>query len=133
MHTGHTKQCSVQFPAFVEVVDAKARLEGLLRRCLLAGALSSFISEKEERKQVMEAVGDACEQEEQMEAAREVYLAAPNPCAALRILNRQLSDLIPSSITDQTSSRSHCLSFLMWQTSSMCRFARTQAVFSFTR
>ena len=51
----------------------------------------------------MEAVGDACEQEGQMEAAREVYLAAPNPCAALRILNRQLSDLIPSSITDQTA------------------------------
>lgn len=67
------------------------------------GALSSFIPKKEERKQVMEAVGDACEQEGQMEAAREVYLAAPNPCAALRILNRQLSDLIPPSITDQTS------------------------------
>lgn len=52
----------------------------------------------------MEAVGDACEQEGQLEAAREVYLAAPNPCAALRIINRQLSDLIKPAISDQAAS-----------------------------
>ena len=70
-----------------------------------AGALSSFIPEGRERRQVMEAVGDACEQQGQMEAARELYLAAPNPCAALRIINRQLSDLIKPAITDQAASK----------------------------
>lgn len=69
------------------------------------GALSSFIPEGRERRQVMEAVGDACEQQGQMEAARELYLAAPNPCAALRIINRQLSDLIKPAITDQAASK----------------------------
>lgn len=68
-----------------------------------SGALSSFIPEGRERRQVMEAVGDACEQQGQMEAARELYLAAPNPCAALRIINRQLSDLIKPAITDQAA------------------------------
>ena len=70
-----------------------------------AGALSSFIPDGRERRQVMEAVGDACEQQGQMEAARELYLAAPNPCAALRIINRQLSDLIKPAITDQAASK----------------------------
>ncbi len=70
-----------------------------------AGALSSFIPEGRERRQVMEAVGDACEQQGQMEAARELYLAAPNPCAALRIINRQLSDLTKPAITDQAASK----------------------------
>lgn len=59
----------------------------------------------------MEAVGDACEQEGQLEAARELYLAAPNPCAALRILNRQLSDLIKPAISDQAASTTS----LPWQ------------------
>lgn len=51
----------------------------------------------------MEAVGDACEQQGQLETARELYLAAPNPCAALRIMNRQLSDLIKPAITDEAA------------------------------
>ena len=57
----------------------------------------------------MEAVGDACEQQGQMEAARELYLAAPNSCAALRIINRQLSDLIRPAITDQAASTPPCM------------------------
>lgn len=68
-----------------------------------SGALGSFVPDREERRQLMEAVGDACEQEGQMEAARELYLNAPNPCAALRIFNRHISDLIPASITDPAS------------------------------
>lgn len=51
----------------------------------------------------MEAVGDACEQQGQLETARELYLAAPNPCAALRIMNRQLSDLIKPAIADEAA------------------------------
>lgn len=53
-----------------------------------------------ERRLLMEAVGETCEQQGQLEQARELYLAAPNPCAALRIMNRQLSDLLPSAVTD---------------------------------
>lgn len=52
---------------------------------------------------MMEAVGDACEQQGQLETARELYLAAPNPCAALRIMNRQLSDLIKPAIADEAA------------------------------
>ena len=51
----------------------------------------------------MEAVGEACEQQGQLEQARELYLAAPNPCAALRIMNRQLSDLTPSALTEASA------------------------------
>ena len=52
----------------------------------------------------MEAVGDACEQQGQLETARELYLAAPNPCAALRIMNRQLSDLIkPAMLANEAA------------------------------
>lgn len=65
-----------------------------------AGALSSFVPDSRERRGLMEAVGETCEQQGQFEQARELYLAAPNPCAALRIMNRQLSDLIPSALTD---------------------------------
>lgn len=67
---------------------------------LSAGALSSFVPDSRERRGLMEAVGETCEQQGQFEQARELYLAAPNPCAALRIMNRQLSDLISSALTD---------------------------------
>lgn len=70
---------------------------------MCAGALSSFILDASERQQMMEAVGDACEQQGQLETARELYLAAPNPCAALRIMNRQLSDLIKPAIADEAA------------------------------
>ena len=66
-----------------------------------AGALSSFVPDASERQRMMEAVGEACEQQGQLETARELYLAAPNPCAALRIMNRQLSDLTKPAITDE--------------------------------
>ena len=68
-----------------------------------AGALSSFVPDASERQRMMEAVGEACEQQGQLETARELYLAAPNPCAALRIMNRQLSDLIKPAITDEAA------------------------------
>ena len=70
---------------------------------MYVGALSSFIPDASERQRLMEAVGDACEQQGQLETARELYLAAPNPCAALRIMNRQLSDLIKPAITDEAA------------------------------
>ncbi|KAL3150654.1 hypothetical protein ABBQ32_000453 [Trebouxia sp. C0010 RCD-2024] len=102
------------------VVDAsQAVKEDLLRQLLIEskaygsllgsggvgdpGALSSFIPDASERQRMMEAVGDACEQQGQLETARELYLAAPNPCAALRIMNRQLSDLIKPAIADEAA------------------------------
>lgn len=79
-----------------------------LTTSLAAGALSSFVPDSRERRGLMESVGEACEQQGQLEQARELYLAAPSPCPALRIMNRQLSDLIPSALT-QPSARKPCL------------------------
>lgn len=87
--------------AFMAATAMNAEQDIMVTMC--AGALSSFILDASERQRMMEAVGDACEQQGQLETARELYLAAPNPCAALRIMNRQLSDLIKPAIADEAA------------------------------
>ena len=81
-----------------------------LKSCVLAGALSSFVPNSSERRLLMESVGETCEQQGQLEQARELYLAAPNPCAALRIMNRQFSDLIPFAVTGASARKAS----IMW-------------------
>lgn len=58
------------------------------------GALSAFVPDPEARGRLLESVAYECEAAGQPEDARELFMAARRPRAALRIVNRQLSAAI---------------------------------------
>lgn len=65
-----------------------------------SGALASFIPDREERRNVLEALAGECAAAAQLEEAVELYMVASRPRQALSILNHRLSDAVELSVND---------------------------------
>lgn len=58
------------------------------------GAIQTFVSDAEERRQLFEQVAYDCQLNQQPDEARELFMAAGRPRPALKIINQQLSSAI---------------------------------------
>lgn len=83
-------------------------------RKLRAGALDRLLPQQRERARVLAIVARECQQAGQNDWAVELYEAAEQHAAALRLLSHQLALLIPSALQHPQQGAASCQLLCIW-------------------